>query len=442
MKDIKSIKKKISDQIDADKQDIINFGEAIMDAPELGFKEFKTAQRFMDEAKALGLEYESGLGRTGVKVTVKGGKPGPCVAVLGELDALVVEGHPRADKETNAAHACGHNAQMAGLTGAMKGLCASGVMAHLSGSVSFIAVPAEEPVEIEFRTGLRKKGELGFLTGKPELVRIGAFDDVDMVVMAHTSVAPQDKTVVYAPSYNGFVSKMVKYIGTPSHAGASPDKGVNALYAAQVGLSALNALRETFRDEDSVRIHPIITRGGDLVNIIPAEVTMEVMVRAKTLNAIKDADTKLDRALKAGAMALGATVEIETMPGFLPVIPDYNLLEVFLDNCRDLFGSDQIAQIPHTAGSTDLGDLSQLMPAIHPYFIGASGTFHGADWLITNPEKAYVAPARTLALTVADLLANDAGKAKEILGTHTPALTKAGYLDLLNSMFTTQTFSY
>ena len=134
-----------------------------------------------------------------------------------------------------------------------------------------------------------------------------------------------------------------------------------------MAMGAINALRETFRDQDSVRIHPIITKGGDLVNVVPSEVTMETYVRGKTVEAIADADVKLDRALKAGALAMGAQVEIETLPGFLPVMEEPNLQGLFLSNAEDLFGKDQCVERGHVAGSTDMGDISHLMRPYIPW---------------------------------------------------------------------------
>src|SRR5207244_9218026 len=96
----------------------------------------------------------------------------------------------------------------------------------------------------------------------------------------------------------------------------------NALYAAQIGLMAINAIRETFRDEDTIRVHPIITHGGSQVNVIPGEVRIETYVRGRTMEAILDANVKVDRALRAGARALGANVEIETLPGYMRVHRD------------------------------------------------------------------------------------------------------------------------
>jgi amidohydrolase len=438
--DIQHLKDKILEVISDHGDEIKDLGDKIMQAPELGFKEHASAKRVMDMADKYGLEYESGLGVTGVKIRLKGAKPGPTVALLGELDAVVVEGHPNAAPDTNAAHACGHNAQVAGIMGAMIGLHESGAMNELAGDVVIFAVPAEEYVEIGYRADLRKEGKITYLGGKPELVREGHFDDIDCVVMMHTASEPEDKTIAMSPSHNGFIAKLIKYKGRAAHAGGGPHLGINALNAAQIGLSAINALRETFKDEDSVRVHPIITKGGELVNVIPAEVTMETYLRAKTVEAIADADVKVDRALKAGALALGAKVEIETLPGFLPVKEDVNLQQVFRANAESLYGEEQCMERGHSAGSTDLGDISHIMPAIQPFIVGASGGGHSVDWCISDKDKAYVGPAKLMSLTVVDLLKDDAQKARQIIEQHEPAMSKEEYIAFLDGLFRSETF--
>ena len=162
-------------------------------------------------ARELSLPYESGLGLTGVKIVLQGNKPGPTVALLGELDAVVVEGHPMAAPGTNAAHACGHNAQIAGIAGAMLGLVHTGAMENLAGRVVIFAVPAEEYVEIEYRAGLRKQGKITYLGGKPELVKLGHFDDIDLAMLLHAANQPEGKTIAVSPSHNGFIAKMIKF---------------------------------------------------------------------------------------------------------------------------------------------------------------------------------------------------------------------------------------
>jgi metal-dependent amidase/aminoacylase/carboxypeptidase family protein len=224
------------------------------------------------------------------------------------------------------------------------------------------------------------------------------------------------------------VVKTIRYLGRAAHAGGAPHKGVNALYAAQIGLMAINALRETFRDEDTIRVHPIITHGGTQVNVIPAEVRLETYVRGKTIEAIVDAAAKVDRALRAGALALGAKVEIETIPGYLPMTCDPVMAETFQANAAAFVGPEQYKPISHRTGSTDMGDLGHVMPVLHPFMGGARGTSHAADFEIVDRELAYVGPAKMLAAMAIDLLADGAAGARAVLAKAKPPLTRPGYL--------------
>ena len=338
-------------------------------------------------------------------------------------------GHPQENPETHAAHACGHNAQIAGLIGAAATLSDPTILRDLSGSIVLFAVPAEEYVEVEYRHGLVQAGELEFLGGKPELIARGEFDDVDLAMMIHTHSRPDENGMAaVTASNNGCVVKQIRYLGKAAHAGGAPHLGINALYAAHIGLAAINAVRETFRDDDAIRVHPIITRGGDLVNVIPADVTLETYVRGKTTDAIDAAAVKVDRALKAGALALGAEVEIITLPGYLPLANSGDLAELFMANQRVVHGEPQVRRQGHRTGSTDMGDVSHIMPALHPSMAGAVGSNHAVDWAIADPQMAYLEPAKALAWMAADLLGNGAQEARRVLDNFQPRMSKAEYL--------------
>ncbi|MGH7353382.1 MAG: amidohydrolase, partial [Candidatus Rokuibacteriota bacterium] len=392
------LKRRVWEAIDRRAEEIVGLGERIRKNPELGFKEVKTARLAAETLGKLGLSPKTGLALTGVRADApcRGGD-GPTFAILGELDALVVAGHPERDPQTGAAHACGHNAQIAGLLGAAMGLIDAKALDALSGRAVFFAVPAEEYGDIEWRVGEARAGRLEFLGGKPELLRLGYFDDVDLSMMIHTTPRAEDGRAGVPASNNGCIVKTIRYVGRAAHAGGAPWSGVNALYAAQIGLAAVNAIRETFRDEDTIRVHPIITHGGSQVNVIPGEARLETYVRGRTVEAILDANKKVDRAFRAGALALGATVEIETLPGYMPMSCDANMARHFKANSATLFGEEHYRQIGHRTGSTDMGDLSQVMPVLHPYIGGATGTSHGADFKIVDPTLAYIGVAKSLA---------------------------------------------
>jgi amidohydrolase len=423
------LKQQVYQAIDQRADEIIGLGEQIRRNPELGFKEVKTARLVEETFKQLGLTPRTGLALTGVRADVRGhAGDGPTFAILGELDALVVAGHPEGDPATGAAHACGHNAQIAGLLGAAMGLLDAKALDHLAGRIAFLAVPAEEYGDIEWRVAQARAGKLEFLGGKPELLRLGHFDDVDLAMMIHTTPRAEEGKAGVPASNNGCIVKTVRYIGRAAHAGGAPHMGVNALYAAQIGLLAINAIRETFRDEDTIRVHPIITHGGSQVNVIPGEVRIETYVRGRTMSAILDANVKVDRALRAGALALGAKVEIETLPGYMPMTCDPIMTRYFRDIVGGLFGDEHYRQIGHRTGSTDMGDLSQVMPILHPYIGGARGTGHGADFAIVDKPLAYLGPAKALAAMVVDLLWDGAGAAREVVAKARPPMTRASYL--------------
>jgi amidohydrolase len=357
------LKQRVSETIERHADEIVAVGEAIRRHPELGFKELRTSALVETKFRQLGLAPRTGLAITGVRADAAGGAgPGPTFALVGELDALVVAGHPEADRSTGAVHACGHNAQIAGLIGAAIGLLRAKAMERLAGRVAFMAVPAEEGGDLEWRLNEVRAGRLEFLGGKCELLRLGHLDDVDLAMMIHTTARHEDGVACVAGSNNGRFGKTARFIGRAAHAGGAPHMGVNALYAAQLALAAINALRETFRDEDTIRVHPVLTHGGSQVNVIPGEARLETYVRGRTLEGIRDANAKVDRALKAGALALGASVEIETLPGYLPLRSDPTMTRLFQQNADTLFGAGACREAGHRTGSTDMGDLSQVIP--------------------------------------------------------------------------------
>ena len=293
----------------------INVSKHILANPESGYREYKTADLVRCEFKKLGINFRDRIAVTGLKAILDTGKPGPTIGVIGELDSHIVKGHLHADPETDAAHACGHHTQIGMMLSVAIGLKASGVLEELSGRVALMAVPAEEYIEIEYRNQLRSEGSLEFLTGKSEFIRLGEFDDVDMAMMTHTSSNPDEGKIAFGGTNNGILAKRIQFNGRAAHAGGAPHAGVNALNAAMVAMSAIHAQRETYRDQDTVRIHPIITRGGVAVSSVPADVRMETYVRGRSVEVFRSAGAKVDRALRAGAMAVGGTVTITTLPG-------------------------------------------------------------------------------------------------------------------------------
>ena len=444
MPTIEELKSSAQAAIDDRAEWLIDIARTILDNPEPGFTEYKTSRFVSEKLSELGISHESGIAITGLKGVVKGGRPGPTIAVIGELDSLRVLEHPHADPETGAAHACGHHCQTPMMLGAAVGLLVPEVLESLAGNIAFIAVPAEEFIDVEFRWGLHREGSLGLMAGKQEFIRVGAFDDVDMAMMVHTASSSQESTKFsVGGTSNGHVVKYVRFLGRAAHAGGSPHLGVNALQAAMVALNALNTQRETLRNENNVRLHGILTRGGAAVNSVPADVRYEGRVRGRTAEAIADANDKMDRCLRAGALTMGGSVEIVTIPGYLPMNNNGPMMDVFKRNAIDIVGSEEVVEHPanlNRGGSTDMGDLSQLMPVIHPYTTAAHGTGHSTDYLVDDYVQAVVNPAKAMAMSVIDLLHDEAQVAKRIIDTSPPTMNPQQYLAFQDSRLTEELY--
>lgn len=429
------VKQRVCDAIVAGQDRLRMLASAIMDEPELGYKEHKTSQKVQDMFTELGIPFTTGHAITGVKGRLQGGKSKKTVAMIGELDAIVCHRHPKADPLTGAAHCCGHNVQIANLFAVAMGLQAEGVMEALGGDVVLFAVPAEEMIEVDYRNTLREKGTIKYLGGKQQLIYEGAFDDIHMAMQMHVETAdtPTGEMNLGSTS-NGFVAKLIEYHGKIAHAAAAPHEGINALNAALMGVMGVHAIRETFKESDYFRFHPIINQGGTLVNCVPDYVQVESYVRASNVQAIVDGNQRVNRALKAGGDAVGATCVIHDLPGYLPMQDNPDMNQLLRSNSEPLFGTENVRQRVHMTASTDMGDVSHLMPVIHPWVGCIEGVLHSAEYNITVPDVAYIKTAQALAMTIVDLLYDEAQVAEEILENFEAPLTKETYIELLDSI--------
>ena len=401
--------------------------------PETGFKEFKTSKYMEEKFIELGYDIVKAENITGFYTTIDTGRPGPTLLILGELDAVICPSHPEADKTTGAVHSCGHSAQCAALLGIAAALKEEGALDNLSGKIKLCAVPAEELLEIGYRSTLIDKGIIKYYGGKTEFLYRGFFDDVDLAFMVHTTSGSSYTALKGAV---GIIAKNIKFTGQAAHAGGSPWDGKNAIYAANTAMSACNALRETFREEDIIRFHPIITEGGRMVNAIPERVTMESFVRGKTFEAIVKANKKLNQAIIGGALALDCNVDINDVAGYAPLVNSTDLLKV-AEEAHALIGSETkyVYSDQTSSGSTDMGDLSCIMPVIHPYASGASGRSHGNDYKIFNVDWACVDSAKWQLAMVEILLKDGAIRAKEIVKNYkAPFKSKKEFLTFYDSL--------
>lgn len=433
--DSRSLKERVCGHIDDRKEELLSLVRDIGDHAELGFKEVRTSALVAEFLGGLGISVQTGLALTGVKARLEGRSAGPSVAILGELDGVISPDHPQAVKGTNAAHACGHNLQLGAMLGAALGLTCAGAEAEIDGAVCFMGVPAEEFIEIGERMERRAKGEIHFLGGKQELVYRGAFDDVDMAMMVHAGTNVPKPGFLLGKTGNGFIAKTIRYTGKATHAAAAPHEGINALNAAVLGINAVHSMRETFRDDDHVRVHFIITKGGDSVNTIPADVRLEAYVRAKSTAAIDATHAKFDRAFRSGGDAVGAKTDIVTIPGYLPLACSDGLNDVFAANAAALLSKDDVVVGPHFDASTDMGDICHIMPAIHPYFGGVTGALHSGDFRVVDYEAAVVLPAKAMAMAVIDLLAGGAERGRRVMSENPPLMSREEYIRSLERYF-------
>ena len=434
-----NLKSQVSNLIDSKKEIPIDLSKNVLINPETGYKEFKTSKSVKRVLQSMNLSVKDEIAVTGLKTKIQGSKPGPNIAILGELDGLPVPGHPFEDKKTHAAHACGHHIQLGNMLASLIGLNNKEILDNLSGSVTFIAVPAEEYVEIEWRSTERDNGRFEFLGGKQEFVKLGEFDDVDISMMTHAR--GNFSGFGYGGTGNGLIAKFIEFRGKSSHAGGDPHLGINALNAANLALMGIHSNRETFVDSDHIRVHPIITKGGFVVNQVPEIVTMETFVRGSSIEAIKNANLKVDNALRAGAMAVGAEVKITTLPGYFPLSHDQNLTNIYKDNLE--FSNNQNIELGHGGGSTDMGDLAHLMPVIHPYVGGATeASAHTSGFLIEDYNLSVIEAGKMMAYTVIDLLSENANLAKKIITDHNPHYTKSKYLKVMRDLSNIEVSNY
>lgn len=404
--------------------------------PETGYREWKTTEFLASQFRELGYEPVMAGNIPGFYCDLDTGRPGPKLLIMGELDSLIVATHSECDPATGYVHACGHHAQCAALLGVAAALREPGVLSGMSGSIRLMAVPAEELIEIGYREELRKQGVIKYYGGKVEFLYRGYMDGCDLAFMVHT--ANLDRPGIgYEAGCNGCVAKNIDYVGVSAHAGGSPDQGVNALYAATMGMQAVNSLRETFRDDDHVRFHPIVTRGGGAVNAIPNDVRLESYVRAASLEAIAMNNKKVNRALAGSAAALGANVVLHDRAGYMPLHNNKLLLEVVDTVVTESFGAEALeASDDWGTGCTDMGDVAAVMPAVHPYASGAAGTGHGSDYHIEDPVAAVVTCAKFQVLMADALLQDGAALAKKVIAESKPQFaSKEDYFKALDSLF-------
>ena len=418
--------------LDSLKKEMINLSEEIFKNPELGFKEFETNKLICEKLEKYKINYINDIAITGIKATIDSKKEGPHIALLCELDSVPSTEHKYLGKRDNCAHSCGHYAQVGMMLGTFLALKESNIIDELGGKVSFLATPAEEYCDFDYRENLVKENKLSYISGKQEMIKLNTFKDIDLVLSAHAMPPGTGHFAEVNSSLNGFLGKKITFRGVSAHAGLNPSDGVNALNAANVALNAIAYLRETFKEEDAIRVHYVISDGGASVNSVPDKVTIDMYIRAKTLDAIIDVNKKVDRAFRGGALAIGAEVEITNTGGYLPLTQDESLTQAVKDNMLKFMDKDKIISDCHSFASGDIGDLSYLLPTVQIGVSGFAGRVHGNDFRTEDTHIAYELPINYFTETVKDLLKDNGKRTKEILSNYKQRLTFDQYIKLLN----------
>lgn len=348
------LQKKIVDYVEANGKTYQQIALEIHEKPEVSNYEFFASKRLADQIKSVGFEVEMPAAghRTGFAASYKSGKPGPVMVFLAEYDALVGLGH-----------GCGHN--LFGATSSLAAAALKSVIDEVGGEVRLYGTPGEEG------------GENG--SAKGSFVREGYFKDVDAALSAHPGVGHHltEKTL-------GCVPIDIEFWGRASHAAAAPEQGINALDALIQTYNSINALRQHLSDD--VRIHGIIVNGGQAPNTVPDYAAAKFYLRAAASSTLKDVYAKVERIVEASAMAMGAKGSMKPYQNWVEnMVPTPSFDAVYEKNLK-LFGETADPAGERLMGSTDIGNVSQVVPAIQP-------TINISDEPIKGHSKEMVAAA-------------------------------------------------
>lgn len=408
-------------RIERKKDDIIAVLDHIWEHPELGYKEWNTHKYLKKKYEDLGYIVHEVGDIPGFYIDIDTGKEGPTVAVFSEMDALHIPEHPESDKATGAVHACGHHTQLAATYGTAIGLKDKDLLSKLSGKIRLFAVPCEEIVNGPFYDGLLRNKTVKFLGGKKEFIYRGLLEGVDIAFMIHGGA----KGFGVSKGWDGNINKRYIFEGKTSHV-ASPFNGLNTMNAALVAMNAANALRERSVDALHMRYYAnVVDNGGGAPNNVPMRTVVDVGLRALTVKKLEEMSRDVDRAYIAGAYSQGVRLEIQTTMGYCPRRESRPLQLVFLDVAKRLFPKEEISDTENTsAGVSDIGDISSLIPTVHA-FIGDGGpSNHTVKFHIIDKYRMGVTAAKEQVGVLLELLSDNAAKAKEIIEEYKPTFAR------------------
>jgi amidohydrolase len=374
-----TIRQRVSDVIDQNRDQFVAVSREIWENPELGFQEFRACKLLTEPLKTSGFEVETGIAgmETAFRATWSGSRPGPTIAILCEYDALKGLGH-----------ACGHN--LIGTAGMLAGWAVRQAFPDLPGQLQVVGTPFEEGGG-----------------GKIIMVDQGVFNGVDAAMMFHPT---SGESMVHR---GGLACQElgITFHGKPSHAAAGPWNGVNALDALLQTFMNIGLLRQQLKPD--ARIHGIISKGGDAVNVIPELTQAEFLVRATQVEYLREVQEKVRNCARAGALATGCTVEFSEGLLYANRINNMVMARRF-QQYLEAQGVTVSEPDPRAGvGSSDIGNVSRICPTIHPYVsIGPKGVNgHSPEFreAAGSPVgyEAMIHAAKAMAMLAVDLLAEE-----------------------------------
>ncbi len=355
---------------------------AIHDKPEVSNYEFFASETLSNQLKSIGFQIELPAAghRTGFAATYKSGKPGPTVAFLAEYDALAGLGH-----------GCGHN--IFGATSALAGAALKSVIQEIGGEVRVYGTPGEEG------------GEEG--SAKASFAKKGYFDDVDFALCVH----PGTKTINGLTTRNYASAPVdIEFHGRSAHAAGCPQDGLNALDAQILVYNAISLLRQQLTDR--IRIHGVIVEGGQAPNVIPDYTKSKYFIRAVDLETLDELYKKVEKIVEGSALSTGTQGHMQLFQNLVEnMVLTPKLDEIYEKNLKSLGLEVEHQANPYKVmpGSSDVGNVSQVVPTIQP-FISITDTEiagHSIEMVEASASpkalKAIVIGAKALALTALDL---------------------------------------
>lgn len=367
-------KVRVKEAVELQRQQLIQLSLKIHDNPELGLEEEKASAWLMGYLEGNGFNVEGGIAGLSTAFRATYGWGSPRIALLAEYDALPGIGH-----------ACGHN--IIGTSAVGAGVASKSIIDQSGGSIVVLGTPAEEG-----------------LGGKIDMAKAGALQGMDVAMIVHPDVRNIVTIEALACS-----TLDVEFFGKPAHAAAQPYEGINALEAMILAYASINSLRQHMKEGG--RVHGIITDGGEAPNIVPAHSAGVFLVRAPDNDYLEELKNKVLNCFAGASTATGARLEYRWRDkAYAPMKNNATLAQLFSRNLASLGRNVELFQPQFGFGSTDMGNVSQLVPSIHPTIAIAS-----SEVFIHTPEFAAAAAseagqeglldaAKAMAMTVVDIL--------------------------------------